>query len=238
MSVAEIPVEIKVVDIADILIDTNTTPEENMITSVRNIGLLNEPLLLDNGDGSYRCIVGRRRIDAVSKNGATTIRAKILRRDTTEADIARLILIENYQRSHNPVAEGRAIQVLVEQSGAPIKSIAKMLGVNPQKVYQRLAILDLPPIIVEGIESGAISFSAARLMLSLPEASIEKLMRQFDTTGRLTISDIADEKQRLAGRRDKVQKIYTSAQTLTTREIERLIARLKVLLNERSQGEN
>lgn len=225
--------EIMEIPLEKIILDMAPEVSEEMLNSVRNMGIFQEPIAVEEGN-LYKVVAGRRRVVAASKNGATRIRVKVLRNGYDDIDIAKMILIENFQRSPNPISEAKAIDILYRDGGYPANEIAKMLGISKQKVFQRLQLLKLPDILIEGVADGYIPFSVARAILPmLPEDTsnglgepIERLTQIFDTTGKLTLKDVAEVKEEYFGRPAELHSFYEKAISKFSRSKLRKLAQM------------
>ncbi|MCG3207119.1 MAG: hypothetical protein FOGNACKC_00719 [Anaerolineae bacterium] len=63
-----------------------------------------------------------------------------------------------------------------------VKELVLLLGVSQGKISQRLRLLDLIPALQHKLESGLMSFTAARSAYKLPPAEQEKLARETEVT--------------------------------------------------------
>lgn len=241
--IRKIPSEIVEADVGKIILDMAPPVTDQMLESVRNMGIFQEPVAIEEGD-TFRVVAGRRRVVAAMENGEKTIRLKVLRSDLTGVDLAKIILIENFQRSPNPVSEAKAIKTLIEDGGMPITSVASMLGISKPKVFQRLQLLKLPEVLLEGVSDGNIPFSVARAILPMLPADINggygdavnELAEKFDTTGKLTLNDVAEVREKYFGKPVAIRKLYEQAVSrLSRRQLQELIEMLQKHLREAEQ---
>lgn len=236
----KIPSEIMEVNVEKIALDMAPPVTNQMLDSVRNMGIFQEPIAVED-EGVFKIIVGRRRVIAAIENGERKISLKVLRNGLNEIDLAKIILIENFQRSPNPISEARAIKILVDEGGLPVTEVASMLGISKPKVFQRLQLLKLPNAIIEGVSEGNIPFSVARAMLPmLPDDTsngygepIEELTAKFDTTGKLTLNDVAEVRERYFGKPVVVQQVYERViNRLSRKHLRELVEMLQAHLEE------
>ena len=80
--------------------------------SIKEVGLLQPPVVRSIGNGKYQLIMGERRFRAAKLAGLKSI--PVIIRQTTDDQLLREALIENIHRSQlNPLEEGAAYQQLL-----------------------------------------------------------------------------------------------------------------------------
>lgn len=138
--------------------DDNALKE--LADSIRSVGLLQPLVVVQRGD-KYRIIAGHRRFIALTMLDKTMASCIIL--DVSDAAAAFITFHENsFRTDPDVVDEANFLAALKASSGMDNRSIAHHIGRSEQYVSQRLAILNWPPLLMEALSSGKISFSAAR----------------------------------------------------------------------------
>ena len=137
-----------------------------LVASIRDVGLINPPVLREQKDSNYHIVCGFRRIEACRTLKWRKTRAKVLRGDYSDLEVLKLAIADN--RSHrelNVVEQARAIERL--SAYLPQKDrleiLSPMLGLpKSQKVFDRLqTFAGLPEAIQAGVLEDIVSFEAA-----------------------------------------------------------------------------
>lgn len=168
--------------------DENAIKE--LAASIREFGIL-QPLVVtkheyetEHGTGvEYYLIAGERRLLASKYLGLERVPAVIRQVDLPQERLE-LAIIENLQRENlNPVEMARAFARLQDEFRLTQREIAVRLGKSREVVANTMRLLDLPPYIMEAVETGRITESHGRLLLAVtdPRAQ-EKLF--YDLTAR------------------------------------------------------
>ena len=138
---------------------------DDLKASIRRMGLLAAPLIIDRPDG--RTIVsGFRRIAACRRLGWKHIRARVLHSEYDPFECARKAVGENStQRTLNLIETSRALGLLGRHAPAgevPPEDLAALgLPCHPDVVDRVKSLEHLPSAVQEGILEGSISFSMA-----------------------------------------------------------------------------
>ena len=138
-----------------------------LVTSIREVGLLQPIVVRSTGPDSYELIMGERRWRASQRAGLTTIPAIV--RDTPDTDMLRDALLENLHRSQlNPLEEGAAYQQLLHDFGATHEELAKRIGRSRPQISNTIRLLQLPASVQSRVAAGVLSAGHARAILGLP----------------------------------------------------------------------
>ena len=87
-----------------------------LAASIKEVGVLQPPVVRDIGNGKYELIMGERRLRASKIAGLKTI--PVIVRATKDNELLREALLENIHRSQlNPLEEGAAYQNLLSDFG-------------------------------------------------------------------------------------------------------------------------
>lgn len=154
-----------------------------LANSIREFGIL-QPLVVskiekDTDTGrtvEYQLIAGERRLMASKMLGLPTVPA-IVRQEAPEVEKLELAVIENIQRSDlNPIEQARAIARLQDDFGMTQREIATRLGKGRGTIANTVRLLSLPTQIQEAIETGQISESQGRILLSLENPELQQMV--------------------------------------------------------------
>jgi ParB family transcriptional regulator, chromosome partitioning protein len=126
----------------------------------------------DHADGRERfiLILGERRFRASKMAGKTTIPAIVKR--VSEQQAAEMTLVENLQRQDlDCLDQAQAFAKLSTQFGLTQDVIGKRVGVSREQVSNYLRLLKLPQEVQAALRNKELSYSHARLLLSLSDES-------------------------------------------------------------------
>jgi len=130
-------------------------------------GLLNPITVRRKGSG-YEIVEGHRRFLAAKELGWAAIRAILKEVDDRDARIDRIH--ENLHREDlSPVEEAKQVFVLHTEFKCGIKEIARMCSKSESWVNSRLDMVEWPENILEAVDVGAISVSAARELVAISD---------------------------------------------------------------------
>ena len=156
-----------------------------------------QPLLVRRAGEGYELIAGERRLRAARKAGLREV--PVIVREASNSETLQLALLENLQREDlNPIEEATAYQRLQEEFELSQEEIAQKVGKSRPAVANCMRLLLLPREVQQELAQGKLPVGQARALLGLES---EALM--------------------LAAAREVITK------GLSTREAERLVARLK-----------
>ena len=148
-------------------------PPAFLARNIKKLGLIHDVLLYKNGE-NYHVLTGRKRILSLRKSRVKTIPAKVLSEKPNNAEIALILLSENFIRKSSPAQEAQQIKNLIE-SGYSIEEIHKTTGIPIRMLKARLKLLKLNQEWFEKLQKGEITLSKALKIAKLPEAVQKKL---------------------------------------------------------------
>ena len=154
-----------------------------LIASIKEIGILQPPVVRKVSEGRYELIMGERRLRAAKAAGLTTI--PVIIRQTPDNELLREALIENIHRSQlNPLEEAAAYAGLLTDFGCTHDELATKLGRSRPLISNMLRLLNLPLTVQRKVAAGVISAGHARALLGLSdEKEIEKLANRIVAEG-------------------------------------------------------
>jgi len=148
-------------------------PPAFLARNIKKLGLIHDVLLYKNGE-NYHVLTGRKRILSLRKSRVKTIPAKVLSEKPNNAEIALILLSENFIRKSSPAQEAQQIKNLIE-SEYSIEEIHKTTGIPIRMLKARLKLLKLNQEWFEKLQKGEITLSKALKIAKLPEAVQKKL---------------------------------------------------------------
>ena len=172
-----------------------TVFDEDQLTelalSIKEVGLLQPPVVRSIGNGKYELIMGERRFRAAKLAGLKSI--PVIVRQTSDDQLLREALIENIHRSQlNPLEEGAAYQQLLNDFSYTHDELAVKLSKSRPAITNTMRLLNLPPSVQRKVAAGIISAGHARALLSLTdEKVIENLANRIVAEG-LTVRAVEE----------------------------------------------
>ena len=126
-----------------------TVFDEDQLTelalSIKEVGLLQPPVVRSTGNGKYQLIMGERRFRAAKLAGLKSI--PVIIRQTSDDQLLREALVENIHRSQlNPLEEAAAYQQLLNDFGYTHDELALKLS-KSRPVTNTMRLLNLPPAV-------------------------------------------------------------------------------------------
>lgn len=132
---------------------------DELAASIREHGIL-EPILVRPLGDRWQVVAGERRVRAARLAGLEMIPA-IIREDLTDAQAAYITAVENLQREDLDIEdEARQYQALIELTGLSGRKLAERLGLQPNYVNRRLALLPYP-YLLEKLRTGELTIKQA-----------------------------------------------------------------------------
>jgi len=154
-----------------------------LAASIKEVGVLQPPVVRDLGLGRYELIMGERRLRATKLAGLKTI--PVIIRQSKDNEMLREALLENIHRSQlNPLEEGAAYQNLLNDFGYTHDELAIKIGKSRPAITNTLRLLNLPASVQRKVAAGILSAGHARALLALTDgAEIEKLANRIVAEG-------------------------------------------------------
>jgi ParB family chromosome partitioning protein len=152
---------------------------KELMVSIKEIGILQPPVVREVSGGRYELIMGERRYRAAKAVGLKTI--PVIIRQTPDNELLREALIENIHRSQlNPLEEGAAYAQLLSDFNCTHEDLAAKLGRSRPHLSNTMRLLTLPQAVQKRVALGIISAGHARALLGLTDAAeIEKLANRI-----------------------------------------------------------
>jgi len=208
-----------------------------LVTSIREVGVLQPVVVRELDPGRYQLIMGERRWRASREAGMETVPAII--RDTGDDAMLRDALLENLHRQElNALEEAAAYAQLLEEFGATHEELADRVGRSRSHVTNTLRLLHLTPSVQRRVAAGVLSAGHARALLALDNAeSQERLAARVVAEG-LSVRAVEEivslgEQERPTPTTRARKPIAPAVAVLADRLSERLDTRVTVELGKR-----
>ncbi len=154
-----------------------------LTASIKEVGLLQPPVVRETSHGRYELIMGERRYRAAKAAGLKSI--PVIIRQTSDNDLLRDALIENIHRSQlNALEEAAAYTQLLNDFSCTHEELAQKLGKSRPHISNTIRLLNLPATVQRKVAAGVLSAGHARALLGLSnEVDIEHLASRIVAEG-------------------------------------------------------
>jgi ParB family chromosome partitioning protein len=153
----------------------NLSNLESLILSIKQNGLL-QPIIVRPSGSKFEVVAGNRRLEACKR--LHWVRIPCLVKDLSDKETYEIGLIENIERETlTPIETARAFQRYVKEKGwGGVKALARTIGRSEEYVSHKIALLSLPPLVLDLINSDKISPSAAHELIWMKDAEDQKTL--------------------------------------------------------------
>lgn len=140
-----------------------------LVTSIREVGLLQPVVVRQLAPERYELIMGERRWRACRETGLEKIPAII--RATEDEKLLLDALLENLHRAQlNPLEEAAAYDQLLKDFSCTHDELADRIGRSRPQVSNTLRLLKLSPSVQRRVAAGVLSAGHARALLSIDDS--------------------------------------------------------------------
>ncbi|NDI24067.1 MAG: ParB/RepB/Spo0J family partition protein [Actinobacteria bacterium] len=156
---------------------------KELSASIKEIGILQPPVVRRVSADTYELIMGERRLRAAKLAGLVTI--PVIIRDTSDNELLREALIENIHRSNlNSLEEAAAYNQMLTDFGITHDDLATKLGKSRPVITNTLRLLNLPTSVQKRLASGTLTAGHARALLGLADtAEMERIATKIVAEG-------------------------------------------------------
>ena len=146
-----------------------------LVASIREVGVLQPPVVRELGPDSYELVMGERRLRACKELGMDVV--PVIVRTTPDDAMLRDALLENLHRQElNPLEEAGAYVQLLADFGATQEQLAARIGRSRPQIANTIRLLNLPPGVQRRVAAGVLSAGHARALLSLSDPAEQEVM--------------------------------------------------------------
>src|ERR1041385_8661564 len=164
----------------------NEAALEELAESIRASGVVQPVVLRPAANGRYQLVAGERRWHASRRAGKVTIPAVV--RQISNEQAMEITIVENLQREDlNPMEQARAFERLSREFGLTQEQMAQRTGKERASVANFMRLLKLPLEVQSEVESGALSFGHAKVLLMLDSADAQKEVAKRVIEGALSV---------------------------------------------------
>jgi ParB family chromosome partitioning protein len=142
---------------------------QELVTSIKEVGLLQPVVVRQLGPARYELIMGERRWRACREAGLEAIPAIV--RATDDEKLLLDALLENLHRAQlNPLEEAAAYDQLLRDFNCTHDQLADRIGRSRPQVSNTLRLLKLSPTVQRRVAAGVLSAGHARALLSVEDS--------------------------------------------------------------------
>lgn len=154
---------------------------EELTASIREKGIL-EPLLVRRVGMRFQIIAGERRYRAAVEAGLGELPCVV--RDTSDAEMMELALVENLQRKDlTPFEESDGLKVLADKYGYTHESLAEKIGKSRSTITESLSLAAMPEDVRQQCRRADIQ-SKSILLQVVRQGDHEKMTALVERLGR------------------------------------------------------
>jgi len=176
--------------------------DEGMVRNIMYQGVI-EPIIVRKDGDVPQVVAGRRRTlhareanRRLREQGAETIKLPVLHRKGTDAAMAGIMISENeVRRDDGPLAKARKAAWLEDQ-GNDAEEIATIFGVTTQAVKNWLALRECDDVVLQAVEDGLLSATAAAKLAKLDRKAQRASWREMQAEGGKATVKAAEAKTR------------------------------------------
>lgn len=201
--------------------------------SIKEVGLLQPPVVRQIGTNRYELIMGERRWRACQAAGLTTM--PVIIKQTGDDALLRDALLENLHRSQlNPLEEGAAYDQLLKDFGCTHEELATRIGRSRPQISNTIRLLKLPSSVQRKVAAGVLSAGHARAILGLSDVdAMERLANRIISEGlsvRATEEIVALGGQEKEPRKKRAKPVSPRLKEISERLSDRYETRVRVEL--------
>ncbi|MGC2996870.1 ParB/RepB/Spo0J family partition protein [Streptomyces sp. G35A] len=212
-----------------------------LITSIKEVGLLQPVVVRQTGPGRYELIMGERRWRACREAGLEAIPAIV--RATDDEKLLLDALLENLHRAQlNPLEEAAAYDQLLKDFNCTHDQLADRIGRSRPQVSNTLRLLKLSPAVQRRVAAGVLSAGHARALLSVEDSEEQDRLAHRIVAEGLSVRAVEEIVTLMGSRPQKVQRskgpragarVAPALTDLATRLSDRFETRVKVDLGQK-----
>ncbi|MFF5186669.1 ParB/RepB/Spo0J family partition protein [Streptomyces sp. NPDC000345] len=214
---------------------------EELVTSIKEVGLLQPVVVREVAAGSYELIMGERRWRACREAGLEAIPAIV--RATDDEKLLLDALLENLHRAQlNPLEEAMAYDQLLKDFNCTHDQLADRIGRSRPQVSNTLRLLKLSPAVQNRVAAGVLSAGHARALLSVEDSEEQERLAHRIVAEGLSVRSVEEIVTLMGSRPQTAQRarkpragalVSPALSELATRLSDRFETRVKVDLGQK-----
>ena len=178
---------------------------QELVTSIKEVGLLQPVVVRQIGPSSYELIMGERRWRACREAGLDAIPAIV--RATDDEKLLLDALLENLHRAQlNPIEEAAAYDQLLKDFNCTHDQLADRIGRSRPQVSNTLRLLKLSPKVQNRVAAGVLSAGHARALLSVEDPEEQERLAYRVVAEGLSVRSVEEIVTLMGSRPQKSQR--------------------------------
>ncbi|MEU5899789.1 ParB/RepB/Spo0J family partition protein [Streptomyces venezuelae] len=212
-----------------------------LVTSIKEVGLLQPVVVRQLGPARYELIMGERRWRACREAGLERIPAIV--RATEDEKLLLDALLENLHRAQlNPLEEAAAYDQLLKDFNCTHDQLADRIGRSRPQVSNTLRLLKLSPAVQRRVAAGVLSAGHARALLSVEDSEEQDRLAHRIVAEGLSVRAVEEIVTLMGSRPQSAPKakgpragtrVSPALSTLATRLSDRFETRVRVDLGQK-----
>lgn len=212
-----------------------------LVTSIKEVGLLQPVVVRQLGPARYELIMGERRWRACREAGLERIPAIV--RATEDEKLLLDALLENLHRAQlNPLEEAAAYDQLLKDFNCTHDQLADRIGRSRPQVSNTLRLLKLSPAVQRRVAAGVLSAGHARALLSVEDSEEQERLAHRIVAEGLSVRAVEEIVTLMGSRPQSAPKakgpragtrLSPALSTLATRLSDRFETRVRVDLGQK-----
>ncbi|MGV9287953.1 ParB/RepB/Spo0J family partition protein [Streptomyces sp. NPDC003719] len=212
-----------------------------LVTSIKEVGLLQPVVVRQTSPGRYELIMGERRLRASREAGLEAIPAIV--RATEDEQLLLDALLENLHRAQlNPLEEAFAYDQLLKDFNCTHDQLADRIGRSRPQVSNTLRLLKLSPKVQNRVAAGVLSAGHARALISVEDSEDQERLAHRIVAEGLSVRAVEEIVTLMGSRPQKPQRakgpragalVSPALSDLATRLSDRFETRVKVDLGQK-----
>ncbi|MFF4487402.1 ParB/RepB/Spo0J family partition protein [Streptomyces sp. NPDC001544] len=213
---------------------------QELVTSIKEVGLLQPVVVRQLGSDRYELIMGERRWRACREAGLEAIPAIV--RATDDEKLLLDALLENLHRAQlNPIEEAAAYDQLLKDFNCTHDQLADRIGRSRPQVSNTLRLLRLSPKVQNRVAAGVLSAGHARALLSVEDPEEQERLAYRVVAEGLSVRSVEEIVTLMGSRPKRAQRskgpragsvLSPALNELATRLSDRFETRVKVDLGQ------
>jgi ParB family chromosome partitioning protein len=214
---------------------------QELVTSIKEVGLLQPVVVRQLGPARYELIMGERRWRACREAGLEAIPAIV--RATDDEKLLLDALLENLHRAQlNPLEEAAAYDQLLKDFNCTHDQLADRIGRSRPQVSNTLRLLKLSSAVQKRVAAGVLSAGHARALLSVEDSEEQDRLAHRIVAEGLSVRAVEEIVTLMGSRPQKAQRakgpragarVSPALNDLATRLSDRFETRVKVELGQK-----
>ena len=173
-----------------------------LVSSIKNLGLIQPVTVRKVANNRYQIISGERRFRACKLAGMTNIPSYI--RDTNDQGMLEMGIVENIQRQDlDPIEIALGYQRLIEECHLTQEKMAERVGKKRASITNYIRLLKLPAKVQHDIKVGLLSVGHAKVILGIDDIEVQEKLCDLVVKDELSVRQLENLIHQTGGTKPK-----------------------------------